>query len=340
MLAAMEFRPVDVVGLQVHPSQGGLWDHGQKLLDLMKSCPHDFGNWDSLTLPEPPKPEEFDEQGRYHIIRTDEWGTKWEHLIYGIWGHTIGLPLEDMSIVDSYKIPPPPPAAGEEFDKAKAQTAEHKKTWFSCGGGGSIFEKLCSIRGFENTLMDITLDTPEINRIADRLVEYNLALIRRSLALGCDGVAVGDDFGTQNSLIFPPKVWRKFFRPRYQAMFEPVRRAGKKILFHSCGAINDMLHEFAELGVTTIWPQLPVFDLRDLARRGKDLRLAIQLHPDRGELMQRRSPREVRDYVRRLVDIFDSTQGGSWLYLEVDPGFPYENVQALFETAMELREGK
>jgi hypothetical protein len=108
-------------------------------------------------------------------------------------------------------------------------------------------------------------------------------------------------------------------------------------MFHCCGAINDMLHEFADLGVNSIWPQLPVFNLADLARRSKELRLAIQLHPDRGELMQRRTPQEVRDYVRRLVDIFGTMQGGSWLYLEVDPGFPYANVEALFETAMELR---
>jgi hypothetical protein len=30
-------------------------------------------------------------------------------------------------------------------------------------------------------------------------------------------------------------------------------------------------------------------------------------------------------------------EGGSWLYIEVDPGFPYENVEALFQVAMEAR---
>jgi hypothetical protein len=53
--------------------------------------------------------------------------------------------------------------------------------------------------------------------------------------------------------------------------------------------------------------------------------------------MQRSIPQQVRDYVRRLVDIFDTANGGSWLYIEIDPGFPFANVEALFETAMELR---
>ena len=30
-------------------------------------------------------------------------------------------------------------------------------------------------------------------------------------------------------------------------------------------------------------------------------------------------------------------QGGSWFYVEIDSGFPFENVQALIETIGELR---
>jgi hypothetical protein len=340
MLATLDFKPVDVVPLQIFAAAGGLYEHGQKLVDLTKQCGHDFGDFVNLAPPGAPGPEDFDKDGRYYAIRTDDWGTKWEYRIFGIWGHPIALPLADMSVVDSYRIPAVPPSSGPEFDKARAGVQEHVKRWFYLGGGGSIFEKLCSIRGFEDTIVDITLDTPEINRMADRLVEYNLAVTERSLALGADAVAIGDDFGTQAALIFPPKVWRKFFRPRYQAMFAPVHRAGKKVFFHSCGQINDMLDEFAELGVAAIWPQLPVFDLPDLARRSKELKLAIQLHPDRGELMQRRTPGEVRDYVLRLVDTFGTVGGGSWLYLEVDPGFPWRNVEALFDVAMELRAAK
>ena len=63
----------------------------------------------------------------------------------------------------------------------------------------------------------------------------------------------------------------------------------------------------------------------------------VQLHPDRGDLMQRAGPEDVRAYVHRLVETFDTVHGGSWLFIEIDPGFPYANVEALFETAMELR---
>ena len=125
--------------------------------------------------------------------------------------------------------------------------------------------------------------------------------------------------------------------PKHDILFEPIRRAGKRIFFHSCGQIGAILDDFRELGITAIWPQLPAFHLPELARRCRELRLAVQLHPDRGELMQRRSPAEVRHYVLRMLDTFDTAHGGSWLYIEIDPGFPWANVDALFETAMELR---
>jgi hypothetical protein len=55
--------------------------------------------------------------------------------------------------------------------------------------------------------------------------------------------------------------------------------------------------------------------------------------------MQHGTPSAIRDYILRLVNTFGTREGGSWLYLEVDPGFPWRNVEALFETARELRQG-
>ena len=198
-------------------------------------------------------------------------------------------------------------------------------------------EKLWSLRGFEDTLIDILLDAPELNRIEDLLVEHTAAGVRRSLAADVDGVCFGDDYGTNDALLMPPAAWRRFFKPRYRDLFEPIRKAGKKVFFHCCGQIGEILEDFAELGVDALWPQLTVFDLPDLARRCRDLGLALELHPDRGDLMQRRSPSEIRDHVLRLVETFDTLNGGSWLYIEIDPGFPWPNVEALFNTAMELR---
>jgi hypothetical protein len=99
----------------------------------------------------------------------------------------------------------------------------------------------------------------------------------------------------------------------------------------------DVLEDLREVGATALWPQLPLYDLGELARRCRDLAMAVQLHPDRGDLMQHGTPSQVRDYVFRLLDTFDTAHGGSWLFIEIDPGFPWANVEALFSVAMEVR---
>ena len=364
VFAALDFRPPDVVPLRILPAAGGLYEHGQKLLDLTRVCGHDFGDLSGATLPTGPPPSDFDPDGRYHTITTDDWGSTWEYRIFGVWGHLIDWPLRDTSSggtgvppvstgkmpvpphgasfaakLAAYKPPPPPAAAGPDVEKARASVAAQRQRWFTLGGSGSLMEKLWSLRGFEDTLVDILRDTPEINRLADLLVEHAAAGVRRSLAVGVDGVAFGDDFGTQEALLMPPAVWRRFYKPRYEALFAPIRKAGKRIFFHCCGQIGDILEDFAELGVDALWPQLTCFNLPELARRCRELGLALELHPDRGELMQRRSPAEVRDHVLRLADTFRPADGGSWLYIEIDPGFPWPNAEALLRVAMQLRHG-
>jgi hypothetical protein len=334
--AALSFCPVDVLPLQIHPSPAGVYEHGQKLIDLMRACGHDFDDLSRLMLPVVPAGD-FDADGRYHRFETDAWGTTWEYRIYGIWGHRIRYPLADISKLDTYRVPPVEPLVGAALERARAAAEAQRRAYYHVGAGVSLFETLQSLRPYEDVLIEIAHDAPEINRLADRLVEHCQAVIANALAVDADAIACGDDFGTQLGMMISPKVWRRFFKPRYRALFEPVLRAGKRVLFHSCGQVWAILEDLREVGASSIWPQLPLFDLPLLARRCRELGLAAQLHPDRGELMQNGTQQQVRDYVLRLVDVFGCQAGGSWLYLEVDPGFPWANVQALFDTARELR---
>jgi hypothetical protein len=336
VLAALAYQAADIIPLQIHPSPGGIFEHGPKLIDLMRRCGHDFDDLSALRVPEVPA-EDFDADGRYHRFATDAWGVSWEYRLYGVWGYRVGYPLADITRLATYKPPPIERLAGNALAQAEAAGKAHRQTYFHLAGGVSIFETMQSLRPFEDVLIDIAHDTPEINRLADMLLEYSAVQIENALAAGADAVSVGDDFGTQRALMISPKVWRRFFKPRYHALLEPVVRARKAVFFHSCGQIEQILEDLREVGASAIWPQLPLYNHRDLARRCRDLGLAVQMHPDRGELMQRGTPRQVRDYVVRLVDEFETHSGGSWLYLEIDPGFPWPNVEALYEAAIELR---
>ena len=335
---AINFKPIDKLPLRIYAADGGLYEHGQKLVDLISECGHDFGDFNDLTLPVSPKSEDFDSNGRYHLIKTDDWGTTWEYRIFGIWGHPVAWPLNDLKMIDSYKAPSQPDISGNEFELERKKAETHKQNHYFLGEGGSLFEKMHSLRRFEDVLMDVTLNTPEINKICNIIEENVEGHIKKSLALDVDGITFGDDFGTESSLLLSPDVWRTFFKPRYRTLFDSISKAGKKVFFHCCGQVSPLLKDIKETGVDVLWPQLTVYKLPELAKRCRDLELALELHPDRGDLMQKGTPDNIRAYIYDLVETFDPLSGGSWLYIEIDPGFPWENVEALFKTVMELRD--
>ena len=43
VISSINFDRPDVVPVRIKVTEGGLRDHGQKLLDLIKRCGHDFG---------------------------------------------------------------------------------------------------------------------------------------------------------------------------------------------------------------------------------------------------------------------------------------------------------
>lgn len=332
----MEFRTPDVIPIQVHPSPGGLFEHGPKLLDLLKSCPNDFGDPEGLRMPDPPS-EEFDGDGAYHAVRTDPWDVTWEYRIYGIWGHPLRRPLDDLDKLATYRAPAPPRAGDPGWESAKAEAAKHRETRYLVGNGDMLWERMHFLRGYEEVMTEIMLDTPEIHRIADMISTYMDGCVRYCLDLEVDAVIFGDDFGTQLAPIFPPRIWREFFKSRYERIVKPIRQSGTAIHFHSCGQIGPYLADFAELGVGAVWPQLPLYDQRELAAMCRDLGLAVLLHPDRGELLQRGTPDQVRRYLDDLLEAFRTRDGGSWLYVEIDPGFRWDTTVALVEYCKALR---
>ena len=334
--AALEWRAPDRVPVQVHPSPGGLYEHGRKLLDLLHACPSDFDDLSGLSLPAPPR-KDFDPDGSYHRVETDAWGVTWEYRIYGIWGHPRNEPLADLARLADYVPPEPPPLRGPAFEAARREVDRHRERHYCVRAGGMIWEQMHFLRPYGECLVDIMDDTPAINRIADLITDYLEGCIRHHLATGADAVLFADDFGTQQAPIFPPAVWRRFFKPRYRKLCDLIRAEGRRVFFHSCGRIDPLFEDLAELGVSAVWPQLPLYDPAELAHRCRDLGLAVLLHPDRGELMQSGTPDDVRAYIPRLLDAFGTAGGGSWLYIEIDPGFRWENVEALLECVVGLR---
>lgn len=327
-LRALQHLPVDSPAVQFYYSPVGYYEHGDKLNDLFERYEGDFEPWKKIPIPTIP-PNTLDKDGRYYEIKTDEWGVQWEYRVYGIMGHVLRPAIQDISEYKGYQFPPYPALT----ERGREALHAHKKTHALISGGGfSYLERLSALRGFEDALVDLVEDSEEINNFLDRLTDYYLEQVYRSLELGADVISFGDDYGTQKGLILSRDLFCHAIKPRLERLMEPVRKAGKMIHFHSCGKVDALFPDFKDLGITSIWPQLPVYDMGALADACREFCFGIAIHTDRAETMTHGSPEEVKALVEREFEVFRPDRGGAWFYVEVDTGFPFENINALLET--------
>lgn len=334
--AAMHYMRVDKAPLQYYCTPVGFYEHGEKLNDLYESVQGDFEPFVRRPIAGPAAGD-YDPDGTYHAFRTDEWGTVWEYRIFGITGIPRKYPITGYADSDAYTLPKLSPLNTTEKAELAAKTARHKEKYYALMHAGSLLERIKQIMPDDETFCGIELDEPEMNRLADRICDYDSQLIARAVEAGADGIAFGDDYGAERTMLFSPATWRRFFKPRLLSLFKPAVKAGLDVHFHSCGMIAPILEDLRAIGVTSIWPQLPAYDMKTLADTCRSLGLAIAIHTDRANTMTFGTPQEVRDLVLREFETFKMMDGGSWFYVEADNDFPFENIEALVKTIAQWR---
>lgn len=328
--AAIHYQAPDRIPVMHAYLPAALYQHGDELKKLWAQFPQDFGDLSGDPIPAP-QPECVSADGSYYERQTDAWGVVWECSVLGIMGHPLKRPLDDLAHLATYQAPLVPAIQGPTFQAEKQAIAAHQKQFYARKGWVSIFEVMHALRRFEDVLMDIYDDTPEINRLADLITDYWGEVIAFHLKTGVDGLQFGDDFGTQQAMMLDLETWRRFFKPRYARLIAPIKKAGKDVFFHSCGHTLPLIDDLADLGVNVFWPQMNVNDMTELSRRCRNRRMCLMLHFDRQKLMPFGTPAEIDLAVKEAIDRYGDPAGGIILYGEIDNNFPLANIRALYE---------
>lgn len=194
----------------------------------------------------------------------DQWLCHWEHTDMPNMGQVKGHPLVDLSKMDEFpwpdgndqrrykKVP-------ERLSKIKSNP-NHKDKYLTTGIFMILWERMHSLHGFENCMIDLMDNTREINELADRIIEYDIAIVRNMHRICGDkiqGFSFTEDWGTQEDLQVSPDLWMSFFFPRYKKLFDVIHECGWHVWMHSCGKINKALPGLIEAGCDVINMQQP-----------------------------------------------------------------------------------
>lgn len=196
----------------------------------------------------------------------------------------------------------------------------------------SLFERAWTLRSMPELLVDM-LEAPRfVDQLLDRLTEFNLGILGEVLRWPVDGVLFGDDWGQQRGLLFGRRLWQRFIKPRLAEMYAVVRRAGKAVMIHSCGKVQELFPELIELGLDVFNPFQPdVMDPLEMKWRYGE-RLTFFGGVSVQSLLPRGAPQQIRDEVRRLRDAVG--RGGGFILApshDMPGDIPLENMVALVE---------
>ena len=234
----------------------------------------------------------------------DNWGCEWLNLQESGIGQVVGHPLGDINCLDSYIWPK---AADNDMTLACEMSEKRGDKYFILGYI-SLFERMIHIRGFENTLMDIALEEDHFFTIRDKILQYDLDLIEMLLELNPDGIFIGDDWGSQISLLISPDSWRKYFLPAYKKMFDKIRNAGKHVFLHTDGYTMDILPDFVKAGANVFYIEFAVNGHKQVKEKLGG-RVAFLNLPDT-QITAFGTFDEIGNHIKELIDNFGSYNGG------------------------------
>lgn len=204
--------------------------------------------------------------------------------------------------------------------------------------GFSLYERAWTLRGMENLMMDF-YDHPDfVHELLGRIADYNIAQIQEALKYDIDAVYFGDDWGQQRGLQMGPACWKEFVYPHLERMYDVVHQAGKFVMIHSCGDVDELFDELVGIGLNCFNPFQP--EVMDVYALLKQYRGKLAFHG--GLSIQRTLPRgteqEVRAESRRLLE---AGREGGYIFAPshaVEGDTPLANILAFIEEAKTARE--
>jgi uroporphyrinogen decarboxylase len=205
------------------------------------------------------------------------------------------------------------------------------------------FQDTCAAFGMESALMAM-LENPEMfQAVIDKITEFYLVAneIFYESTRGClDAVLIGNDFGSQTSLLLSPELIRKHVWPGTNKLIKQAKEYGLIVFHHSCGAIRELIPDLIEMGVDVIHPiqalasgMEPEGLLRDF---GKKISFCGGI--DAQELLVRGTPEAIIKKVDYLRELFPTGLILSPSHEAILPDIPPANIEAIFNAAHQISE--
>jgi uroporphyrinogen decarboxylase len=209
--------------------------------------------------------------------------------------------------------------------------------FIALGSFNSLFILCSYLRGMEQFLTDLYINTKLAQHIIGEVGEFVLEFNRRELSgfgKEAEYYCSWDDVAGQRGMIFSPQLFKKYFLPLYRKLYEQVKKYNLIIDWHCCGSIHEVLPMMIDLGID-------IFDVAQTSAKNMGLenlhrlygkKVCIHGGVDVKELLIFSKPRKIKEEVRKIFDLWGN-RGGIIIAPahEIEPETPIENILAIYK---------
>jgi uroporphyrinogen decarboxylase len=205
----------------------------------------------------------------------------------------------------------------------------------SCHAGG-MYEHLSFIMGYETLGLALFDDPALVKAVSDRLGELMTQYYRRLLEIEqIIAIWPGDDMGFRSGTLIGPDDLRRYILPWHKRFAQMAHAAGRPYFLHSCGNLAQIMPDLIDdVGIDAKHSFedaiMPIAQFKQ--RFGRRIGVLGGVDVD---VLTRRSPQEVRAYVRKIID--DCAPGGRFAIgsgNSIPDYIPLENYLTMIDEAL------
>ena len=198
----------------------------------------------------------------------------------------------------------------------------------------TLFQSFILAFGWELFLITARLEPERFKRTIELFTQFSIKNIEKWVAADTDVIFCHDDLALTRGLVFPKEWYDENIFPNYERIFEPIKKAGKKLIFVSDGNYTELIDDIFAVGADGIIVDNYV-ELEPVIKKYGDKKVICGNVDSR--ILTAGTKDDVYNEVKRCMDL-GKRYPGYFIRAAGDlpHNIPLENIEYYFELCREL----
>lgn len=198
----------------------------------------------------------------------------------------------------------------------------------------TLFQSFILSFGWELFLITAKLEPERFKRTIELFTQFSIRNVEEWVAADTDVIFCHDDLSLSRGLVFPREWYTENIFPNYERIFEPIKKAGKKLIFVSDGNYSELIDDLFAVGVDGLIVDNYVNMEPVIEKYGKSKVICGNVD---SRILTEGSMEDVRKEVKRCMDLGKKYPG----YFiraagDLPHNIPLENIECYFNSCKEL----